>query len=221
MEKLSCVIFDLDGTLAQTNQLIFAAFNHVAQQYVSKTYSPEEITAMFGPPEEAAVESMVGQVHSREAMSSLLEYYGDHHGEFAWIHPGVEEMLEYLKSRNVRLGLFTGKGRSTTEITLVEFGLKRFFDVIVTGNDVVSHKPSAEGIRKILRAMNLKTECAVFVGDSINDIRAAREAGVLIASVVYDSFAKEKVLEMNPDLVFHSVDGLFSWVKNQLQTSYQ
>ncbi|MEE9187629.1 MAG: HAD hydrolase-like protein, partial [Bacteroidota bacterium] len=49
MEKLSCVIFDLDGTLTQTNQLIFAAFNHVAQQYVSKTYSPEEITAMFGP----------------------------------------------------------------------------------------------------------------------------------------------------------------------------
>ncbi|MEE9186483.1 MAG: HAD-IA family hydrolase, partial [Bacteroidota bacterium] len=124
-------------------------------------------------------------------------------------------------SRNVRLGLFTGKGRFTTEITLVEFGLKRFFDVIVTGNDVVSHKPSAEGIRKILRAMNLKPECAVFVGDSINDIRAAREAGVLIASVVYDSFAKEKVLEMNPDLVFHSVDGLFSWVKNQLQNSYQ
>lgn len=221
MEKLSCVIFDLDGTLTQTSQLIFAAFNHVAQQYVSKTYSPQEITAMFGPPEEAAVESMVGQVHAREAMSSLLEYYGDHHGEFARIHPGVEEMLEYLKSHNVRLGLFTGKGHFTTEITLAEFGLKRYFDVIVTGNDVVSHKPSAEGIRKILRALNLKQECAVFVGDSINDIRAAREAGVLIASVVYDSFAKEKVLEMNPDLVFHSVDGLFSWMKDQLQTSYQ
>ncbi len=213
MDKLSCVIFDLDGTLTQTNELIFAAFNHVAQRYVTKTFSPQEITAMFGPPEEVAVESLVGQERAQEAMSSMLDYYRDHHGQFAWMHTGAKEMLGYLKSRNVPLALFTGKGHSTTEITLMEFGLKRYFDLVVTGNDVVNHKPSAEGIQKILQTLSVKPEHAVMIGDSINDIRAAREAGVLVASVVYDSYAKEKVLEMNSDLVFHSVGELFSWLK--------
>ncbi|MFQ5799362.1 MAG: HAD family hydrolase [Bacteroidota bacterium] len=213
MDKLSCVIFDLDGTLTQTNELIFAAFNHVAQRYATKTFSPQEITAMFGPPEEVAVESLVGQECAQEAMSSMLDYYRDHHGQFACMHPGAKEMLDYLKSRNVRLALFTGKGRFTAEITMMKFGLKRYFDLVVTGNDVMKHKPSAEGIQKILQALNVQPEHAVMIGDSINDIRAAREAGVLMASVVYDSYAKEKVLGMNSDLVFHSVEEVFSWLK--------
>ncbi len=61
MKRISCVIFDIDGTLTQTNDLIFATFNHVAQRYVGKTFSPPEITAMFGPPEEVAIERLVGE----------------------------------------------------------------------------------------------------------------------------------------------------------------
>lgn len=214
MDALSCVIFDLDGTLTQTNELIFASFNHVAERYAGRKFSPQEITEMFGPPEEVAVERLVGGDRTEEAMASMLDFYREHHDELAWIHPGVEALLDYLKSSDVRLALFTGKGRFTTEITLMEFDLRRYFDLVVTGNDVVSHKPSAEGIRKILHAFNVKPEHALMIGDSINDIRAAREAGVLIASVVYDSYAKEGVLEMNPDLVFHSVSELFSWLKD-------
>ncbi len=190
--KLNCVIFDLDGTLTQTNELIFAAFNHVAERYVKRKYSPQQITALFGPPEEAAVEAMVGRDRAEEAMSLMLDYYRDQHDQLARMHSGVQEVLDYLKAQNVRLALFTGKGELTTDITLRKFGLRRYFDLVVTGHDVKNHKPSAEGIRTILATMNVRPEQAVMIGDSVSDVRAAREAGVLIASVVY-SWIREQV----------------------------
>jgi phosphoglycolate phosphatase-like HAD superfamily hydrolase len=127
------------------------------------------------------------------------------------------ELLQWLKARGVHLALFTGKGIHTTNITMEQFGISPFFDCVVTGNDVVNHKPSAEGINKILRHFGLKADEALMVGDSPGDAIASREAGVPIAAVLWDSYTKEKVLALHTDHVFHNVAEFSEWLRGQFE----
>ena len=217
MNKLKCIIFDMDGTLTQTNQLIFDTFNYIAEKYEGRRYSDHEITAMFGPPEEGALVPIVGGANIEHVMNDYLHFYRTHHHRLARLYPGIEELLKYLRDHGVHLALFTGKGIHTTTITLEEFGLKPYFDYVVTGNDVANHKPSSEGIRKILSHFGLKPNEALMVGDSVGDVKASHEAGVKIAAVLWDSYARETVLRMNTDYVFHNVAEFHNWLKKQFE----
>lgn len=215
MTELKCVIFDLDGTLTQTNELIYDSFNYIAGKYAGRQFSVKEINAMFGPPEEGALLSIVPQKQIEEVMQEYLVYYRANHGRLARLYPGIEEILRMVKSARRSLALFTGKGTHTTRITLEEFGINHYFDYVVTGNDVSEHKPSAEGIRKILAYFALKPAEALMVGDAVSDVKASRDAGVEIAAVLWDSYAKEKVLQMNTDYVFHNVAEFHQWLKER------
>ena len=214
--SLKCIIFDMDGTLTQTNQLIFDSFNFIVKKYQGKTLSPSEITALFGPPEEGALIPIVGEERLPQALEEYLSFYRANHQRLARLYPGIREVLDDVKQRGKLLALFTGKGIHTTTITLEEFGLKDLFDCVVTGNDVVNHKPSAEGIRKILDRFNLNPDEAVMIGDSVSDISASRSAGVKVAAVLWDSYAKERVLQIKTDFLFHNVADFHDWLRDQL-----
>jgi phosphoglycolate phosphatase-like HAD superfamily hydrolase len=95
-------------------------------------------------------------------------------------------------------------------------GLEKYFDLIVTGDDVKNHKPSGEGIIKFINEFGLDKEKVLMIGDSLGDIKASREAGVKIASVVWDSYAKEEVMETGSDYVFHSTRDLKDFLKERI-----
>jgi len=219
MNRIFCIIFDLDGTLSRTNELIFASFNHVAEKYLHKTFTPKEITGMFGPPEEIAVERLVGKDHCESAIDDFYSFYEMHHPRMATAYDGVGELLDWLKQRGILLAIFTGKGKRTALITLDQIGIKKYFDMVVTGSDVKNHKPSAEGIRNVLSRFSLEPEHVLMVGDSVSDIHAAREAGVAVASVLWDSYSKEKVMAVDADYRFHTVAEFSSWVKNNISSN--
>jgi len=121
--SLKCIIFDMDGTLTQTNQLIFDSFNFIVKKYQGKTLSPSEITALFGPPEEGALIPIVGEERLPQALEEYLSFYRANHQRLARLYPGIREVLDDVKQRGKLLALFTGKGIHTTTITLEEFGL--------------------------------------------------------------------------------------------------
>lgn len=211
MVRFSCVIFDLDGTLTQTNPLIFASFNHVAQRYLGKTFSKEEIISFFGPPEETTLIQLLGEQTAAEAMDELCSFYRAHHNEMARLHDRVTDVLELLQARGIYLSLFTGKGERTARITLEAFNLTRFFDIVVTGNDVVEHKPAPEGIRRIMRQCGARPEEVLMVGDSLADLRASRSAGISMAAALWDSYDNRRLLAAQPDVVFHSAQEMLTW----------
>ncbi|HVN48116.1 MAG TPA: HAD-IA family hydrolase [Bacteroidota bacterium] len=214
--KLKCIVFDMDGTLTQTNRLIYDSFNYIAQKYTGHTFSIPEITAMFGPPEEGALLHIVTEEQLPQVMDDYLKFYRTEHNRLAQLFPGIEDVLKFIKQSGLKLAVFTGKGKYTTAITLEEFGIKKYFDYVVTGNDVENHKPSAEGLQKILDYFSLQPEAVLMVGDHVSDVKAAHDAGVKIAAVVWDSYAKEKVLQMQTDAVFDSVQDFHRWIKVQL-----
>ena len=213
---LRCVIFDLDGTLVRTNELIYASFNHLMERHLGRRMEPAEIVALFGPPEEGAIEKVFGPERTPALMKELLEFYAAQHSTLADMHEGIEELLRFLKERGIRIALFTGKGRWTTGITLGAFGLDGFFDLIVTGNDVERHKPDPEGIRLALDRFGLRPSQALMVGDSVSDAKAGHAAGVRVASVLWDAHDPERVRAVNSTCTFDSVASFDAWLRAQL-----
>lgn len=213
MKRYRCIIFDLDGTLGRTNQLIFDAFNHVTEKYTATRLTTQEIIAYFGPPEEVVVQQMVGTERFSPAMEDYYRFYTQEHGRLAYMFPGVEGLLQYLRSKGVLLALFTGKGRRTTDITLGTFGIGEYFDVTMTGDDVGEWKPSGDGIRRILQKLGIPPQETLMVGDAVSDVSAARETGVDVASVVWDSYGKAEVMKLGADHLFHDIGEFIQWLK--------
>jgi pyrophosphatase PpaX len=210
---VSCAIFDVDGTLTRTNELIFASFNHVAKKYSGRTYAPAEIVAMFGPPEEGAVISMVGESKLNEAMEDLCRFYRENHGKMAALHEGIEVALQMFREMDVPLAVFTGKGRRTTAITLEALGISEYFDLIVSGSDVVHHKPHPEGIKRVLDHFRVPENEVIMVGDALADIAASRAAGVTSVAVLWDSYDRERVAAAGGDFVFDDVSSFLAWLR--------
>ena len=203
----------MDGTLTQTNDLIFASFNHITAKYLGKTFTPKEIIGFFGPPEEGAIEKLLGANHVEKVMDELCDVYRARHAELARLHSGIRDLLALLKQQGKTLAVFTGKGTRTASITLEAFNISPFFDLVISGNDVVRHKPHPEGICKVLDAFSLPPDKALMVGDSMADVRASREAGVKMAAVLWDSYDRERVLAARTDFVFHHVDEMLEWFR--------
>jgi pyrophosphatase PpaX len=212
----SCVIFDMDGTLSKTNDLIFASFNHVAQKYLGKTMASNEIIALFGPPEEGALRTLLGEERATEAMEDLCAYYAEHHAEIASLHPGIVPTLQYLKDKGMKLAVFTGKGKRTATITLERLGIGQFFDLVVSGNDVVNHKPHPEGINRVLATFSIPASSALMVGDALSDVRASRAAGVPMAAALWDCHDAARLKEAGTEFQFSSVDEMFAWFRAKL-----
>lgn len=213
MKNFDGIIFDIDGTLASTNDLICASFNHVAAKYLDKQFTWKEIQSLFGPTEDVILNDLMKNDYNN-ARNDYYEFYSEHHDALAAIYPGMQELIKELKDMGTLLSIYTGKGRQSSEITLKKIGIYECFDMIVTGDDIPGQKPSPDGVDRFLLEFKLDKEKVIMVGDAPADIKAARNAGIKAASVVWDSYAKEKVMEMNSDFVFHTVDELSKFLLN-------
>lgn len=209
------IIFDIDGTLTATNELIFATFRHVTKKYLNRSVSDEEIISMFGPTEDVILKEWM-QDDFEEARKDYLNFYEEQHHLMADVYPGIKDILQLIKSKEILLSIYTGKGRDSSLITLRKIGVYDLFDMVVTGDDIEGHKPSPEGVKVFLDKFSLNPERVLMVGDAPADVLAAHNSGIKIASVLWDSYAKEKVLQMKSDYFFETVDEFRLFLENVL-----
>lgn len=202
--KLKGIIFDIDGTLISTNELIFASFNHVTQKYLNRTYSDEEIIGLFGPTEDFILKLLMKDKYE-EARKDYFGFYIKNHDNMTKKIDGLEDLIRDIKSRGILLSIYTGKGKTSTEITLRELHIYDYFDLIISGDEVAEHKPSPEGIEMFINKFDLSKESVLMVGDAPADVHAARNANVKIASVLWDSYAIDEVKKLGSDYYFSTV----------------
>ena len=215
MQQFDGFIFDIDGTITSTNDLIFASFNHVAEKYLNKNFTNEEIISLFGPTEDVILRNWMNDKYE-DARRDYFHFYTSQHNAMADIFPGIREILEKIKSKGYPISIYTGKGKDSAEITLEQIGVRHFFDMIVTGDDVKDHKPSPEGINKFLEAFDLNPEKVLMIGDAAVDVIASKDAGVKSALVLWDSYALEKFSGLDSDYVFRSVSEFAEFLKGIL-----
>ncbi len=211
MQKIKAVIFDLDGTLANTIPLCIEALRQAVEPLVKRPLSDEEIMATFGPTEEGSVRSLAPADY-KKGTADFLHYYKTLHGMCNQPFEGMNDLLSTLQNKGVRLALATGKGKESTVITLQHFGFTRYFNCIETGSPTGSRKAEAIGI--ILDTLgDIQKEEAIYVGDSPADIKDSRKAGIAVVAAAWAATAKkEKLKALQPDELFDTIEDFASWL---------
>ncbi|TLM98366.1 HAD family hydrolase, partial [bacterium] len=142
-QRIKCVLFDLDGTLINTNDLVVASFKHTVRQHLKKDIAAEELYCYFGEPLINIMRKLAPE-KSEEMVGTYREFNLNKHDELVTPFPGTAEMLADLDRRNFRLGVVTSKIRPMAERGLRLFGLDRWMDVLVSFEDTEHHKPHPE-----------------------------------------------------------------------------
>ena len=207
---LAAALFDFDGTLVDTTEMIFQGMRHATTSVLGREdFSREELLANVGQPLPRQME-----LFDAEKAELLLEAYRAHHeehhdaliGEF----PGVAEALSRLRAAGVRIVVVTSKRRRSVEMALEKFpGLDLVVDRFVTVEDTEEHKPHPEPLLKGLELMgDIPKDQAVYVGDSPFDVQAAKAAGLTSVAVSWGAFSEDTLREADPDYLVPDIDSV-------------
>jgi len=186
----STLIFDLDGTLIDSEGDLRAAADWLLQQFGAAPLSRQEFRVMMGD----GVAALVGRalaarkcrVESEEdAIRRFLDYYENHLTDTTRPYPGVVESLDTLRAQGLTLGLCTNKAMRITRAILERLGLTTYFAGVVAGDSVPYRKPDPRVLSGILSTFGVARESAVMIGDSEVDAATAEATGVRFVLVTY------------------------------------
>ena len=204
---LGAALFDFDGTLVDTTDLIYQSMRHATGEVLGREISRDVLMANVGQPLPRQMELL-----SAEHAEALLDSYQLHneanHDALIREFPGVEESLARLKAAGVRVGVVTSKRRFSVDMALKKFpGLGDVVDQWVTMEDTTEHKPRPGPLLKGLEMLgNVPREQAAYVGDSPFDVTAAKAAGVESVAVSWGAFSEDALRAAEPDQLVPDLD---------------
>ena len=208
------VIFDFDGTLADTLPLCIRAFRSSIEPHLGRSVSDAEIIATFGPAEEGTIKALIPNQYDA-GVAAYLTHYEQYHADYPDLFPGIQSLLTELQTKQVRLALVTGKGERSAVMSLQFYKLAPYFSAFGYGDLAVNSK--TRNINRIVADWGLPPDEVLYVGDAPSDIVACRQAGVPIAAAAWASTAEPMVLaDMKPDALFESVDAFRNWLLGRL-----
>jgi phosphoglycolate phosphatase len=189
VHPIRAVILDLDGTLVDTAIEIGLALNETLAELGVPVVSLEAATALIGRGVRSLVERALREVGGVTDVDRAVERFEGHYarivGTRATLFPGVKEGLVALRDAGLGLAVVTNKPRLFTERLLESLGIDGFFEAVIAGDDGIPRKPRGDMLVAAARAMNVEIGEALMVGDSGNDVLAARDAGCLVWCVPY------------------------------------
>jgi len=201
------VLFDLDGTLIDTVELILSSFRYATKRVLGAALPDEALMRNVGVPLARQMREFSPE-HADELLRVYREHNAVHHDAMVGEYPGTKEVLEELRSRGLPMGVVTSKGTTMTRRGLDLFGLGRFFEVVVTADDVQTHKPDPHPLRVAADRLGIPLEECVYLGDSPHDMLAAVAGGTVAVAALWGAFSAEDVLAPGPDFALSSIRGL-------------
>jgi len=196
---IKAVLFDFDGTLANTNPLIIRSFEETfALMLTDRTLTRAEILDCIGPTLE-----QTGAIYFPDNPNKFVETYRElnsqYHDEMIELYSGMPEMLEALKKMNLKLAIVSSKRRDFVIRGLEQTQLYHFFDYIVAADDVMNPKPHPEPIEKAMGHYGFTPDECLMVGDNSHDIEGAKNAGVKAIAVGWALKGVDYLKTLNPD----------------------
>ncbi len=214
MKKLDTILFDLDGTLINTNDIIINSFKSTFVRHFPKlTLSTEKITTFIGPTlQETFQEYTRDPFLIDDMIKSYREFYVEYEiGNFE-IYPGVLDTVKKLKELGYNLGVVTSKFKEAAWPCFTHYSLENIFDVFVALDDVTYPKPHREPIDIALsRLENVKG--AIMIGDNQGDILSGKNAGIYSAGVAWSFKGSMHLMAVNPDFMLSDMNDIFRVIK--------
>ncbi|MBY9078980.1 pyrophosphatase PpaX [Paenibacillus sp. HN-1] len=209
---IECVLFDLDGTIVNTNELIINSFMYTLEQHALPALTREQMIPYMGTSLPAQLRSFTNLEDVSPLEASYRRYQTEHHDELIKSFPNVNETLEVLRGRGIKLGVVTTKIRPNTIRALEMFDLKQYMDTVVTLDDVEKIKPHAEPVLTAVGNLGVSPEKTLMVGDSPVDIQSGKNAGVLTAAVAWSLKGEEMLGQYEPDFILQDMTDLYDIV---------
>jgi len=175
------VLFDFDGTLVDTNELITESFKYTLTKY-NHPFTEEELKSFNGPP---LIETFrtLDETKADLMVKTYQEHNLAHHEAYLTLFPHVEETLQALHEAGIKLGIVSTKMRNAVDLGLDITNIRHYFDSIITLNDVTHAKPDPEPVIKGMGQLNGERETTLMVGDNHHDIVAGHNAQMATAGV--------------------------------------
>ncbi|HXV64174.1 MAG TPA: HAD-IA family hydrolase [Vicinamibacteria bacterium] len=208
-QRFDTFLFDLDGTLLDSVDLILSAYRHTAIAHLGQALPDDVWLRGLGMPLRRQLGDVTDDPSLIEAMvATYREYHIAHHDRSVRLYPGVLEVLTALQERGVKLGVVTSKLRFGAERGLSLTGLTEYFQALVTADEVQNHKPHPEPVLTALSRLGTAPERAIFVGDSPHDVASGRAAQVTTAAVLWGPFARQVLVDVGPDFLLRAPNEL-------------
>ncbi|PKK39586.1 hypothetical protein ABB02_01146 [Clostridiaceae bacterium JG1575] len=204
---IRALLFDLDGTVADTNGLILASFRHTFSAHGVEGVADEAITALFGEPLDRSM-TRFKPAESAAMVATYRVHNKAHHDDLIRPFPGVQEALTALKEKGYLLGIVTSKRQEMASRSLACLGLAPFFDVVVTPENTKEHKPHPAPVLYAMARLGVSPEETLMIGDSPYDLLSGRAAGCQTVAVSWSSLPRTVLEDAKPTFFLEDINDL-------------
>ncbi|RMG14110.1 MAG: HAD family hydrolase [Deltaproteobacteria bacterium] len=202
---MKAILFDLDGTLADSIRLILASFRHACRAELGR--SPEDafwLRHIGGTLRQQFLAAGAPEARIGALEAAYRDFYVARHDHWVEVFPGVHGLLDALAARRIAVGLVTSKSRVGARRTLIRCGLAGRFAVEITADDTQRHKPHPDPLFAALEALDADPEETLYLGDAPQDIEAGRRAGTRTAAALWGALDPRPLLQAGPDHALRS-----------------
>ncbi len=213
-KRFDAVLFDLDGTLIETAPDLCGALNHTLAQAGRDGVALDQIRQMIGDGARVMLRlglEATGQSPSEREIEQwfdvLLDYYWHHVADHSFPFPGVLTALAELRAAGLKLAVCTNKPHRLSNRLFEQLDMAPLFDAVLGGDSLAVRKPHAGHILGALEAIGVAPERAVMIGDSANDLNAARNAGLPVVLVTF-GYTTTPARELGADALIDHFDQL-------------
>lgn len=183
--KFKQIVFDIDGTLLNSEEAILRSLQDTLLRVTGKKYPFEQLTFCLGITGEDTLRQLpVEDISS--AMQLWLQFLQQYENTLS-IYEGIDELLEVLSKTGYGLGIITSKPRELFLHDFCPFPISRYFHPVVCADDTSEHKPTAAPLLKYMELTKTPKEEILYIGDSVYDSQCAKNAGVTFALAVWGS----------------------------------
>lgn len=209
---MKALLFDFDGTLLNTNELIIRTFMHVLNDRFPGQYSPQDCIKFIGPSLKETFEQIAPN-EVDELIAKYRQWNHAYHDQYVKEFDGVNETLEQLKRQGHKLAIVSTKKKETIERGLKLMNAEHYFEFWIGLEDVSKVKPDPEPVLLALDRLKMPKEEAFMIGDNYHDILAGKNAGVKTAGVAWSIKGEDYLRQFQPDYMLHHISDLLTIVK--------
>ena len=179
MNKIELVIFDLDGTLVDSDKTVIRILNTIRKDLTLPALKSKDISFFLSLGGEEMISKIIGNdLDAKKYLGIFRQRYLEDSLDNENLFDGVVAYLDYLKSKNIKMAVFTNKPKDLTNKTLKRHKISNYFNYIVTSDDVDFKKPSPDGCYKLIEMSSISSENIIMIGDSELDQKAANAASI-------------------------------------------
>lgn len=197
---LQTVLFDFDGTLADTNELISDSHFHVVEEYFPGRFQREKMQSFNGPTLED-IYSYLDYEKKDEMIKKYRAYMMRTHDDTIALFPGIKELLKVIHDKGIKVGVVSAKKTDMLKQGINVLGIDQYVDVVVGMDDYQHPKPHPESILLSLEKLNAEASAAMMVGDNFHDIEAGNAAGTQSVFVEWSQKTVQSILPYEPDFI--------------------